>query len=106
MYQDERGTIKDLIVGKDYSVTHITFTKGAVRGNHLHKETFQVDTVLSGKLFNGEKELVAGDIVEIQAGTPHAYRALEDSEIISTCFGKRIGDDYSKDTFKLETPLL
>jgi len=109
-FEDERGKIEDLIVGKDFSVTHITFTKGAVRGNHLHKETVQLDTILKGKLKcvkgnntgTAEKE----DVIGIEANTPHAYEALEDSEMISICFGKRIGEDYSKDTYALQKNLI
>lgn len=110
IHKDERGTIKDLIVREGASVTFITFKKGAIRGNHYHKETVQYDFILSGKLLcaagNKQERIVAGELITHEAKIPHAYEALEDSEIISICFGKRVGEDYSKDTFKLEIPLL
>lgn len=102
---DNRGTIKDLLVGKDYSVTHITFKENAVRGNHYHKKTTQQDIVLKGKLVlseNGHETIVnKGDHIFIDAEVRHAYRALEPSEIVSICFGVRVGGNYEKDTFRL-----
>lgn len=106
-HKDKRGTIKDLIVGKDFSVTYITFKKGAVRGNHVHKHTVQIDTVISGKIQDENGQFMRkGDTGYINAKTPHAYKALKDSEMISICFGKRIGKNYSKDTYALQEPLI
>ena len=108
-HTDERGIIEDLKVGKDWSVTYISFKKGAVRGNHYHKKTLQHDFVLSGKLqLEGEhfrKEMGPGDEATIKPGVQHAYKALEDSEMVSMCKGVRIGENYEEDTFRLEKPL-
>lgn len=108
-FEDERGAIEDLKVGKDWSVTHISFKKGSVRGNHYHKQTTQTDLILSGKFecYSGNKmvELERGDIIEHHAGVPHAYKALEDGEMVSTCFGVRIGENYEEDTFRLDIKL-
>lgn len=111
---DTRGTIMDLLVGKEFSNTYITFTKNAVRGNHYHKKTKQIDIVLSGKLLCrskvgkivNESVLREGQIMIHEAGEAHAYKAIEPSELLSVCFGVRIGEDYEKDTFRLEEPLL
>lgn len=104
-HEDERGIIEDLKVGKDWSVTYISFKKGAVRGNHYHKETTQTDIVLSGRLQlslpNSVRFLEAGDTFTIKSGIAHAYKALEDSEMVSTCNGVRIGENYESDTFRL-----
>jgi len=107
IHKDKRGTIKDLMVGKDFSITHITFKKGAIRGNHYHKETEQTDIILKGKLLCSEKKgseeiLKKGDDIWFLRRTPHAYKALEDSEMVSICIGKRIGKNYAKDTYKCE----
>jgi len=105
MHTDERGEIMDLHVTEKYSVTLVTFNKDAVRGNHYHKETLQKDLVLKGSLtvsLNGkEEEVIEGDWIVIPAGTKHAYKAIENAELLSICFGKRIGDNYEKDTFRL-----
>lgn len=112
-FKDERGIIEDLKVGKDWSVTYISFKKGAVRGNHYHKETRQVDYLLKGSLKVAYKDMlsirepVVGTLSSVGYGitfpinTAHAYEALEDSEIMSMCFGKRIGENYEEDTFRL-----
>jgi quercetin dioxygenase-like cupin family protein len=109
-HKDKRGIIRDLLVGKKGAVTYITFAKGAVRANHYHKKTVQYDFILSGKLLcsNGKKQIKvsAGEIITHPKNTPHAYKALEKSEMISLVYGPRKGEDFSKDTFKLKTPLL
>jgi len=114
MHEDERGKIQDLMVGDKFSVTHITFKKGAVRGNHYHKKTVQHDIVIKGRLLCVSKKgswgtrdfLVPGMSATHQPSVWHAYEAREDSEILSICYGTRIGEDYSKDTFKLRYNLL
>lgn len=110
MKQDERGIIEDLKCGKDWSVTYITFKKGAIRGNHYHKFTAQTDYILSGSVElyapNSYKVLEAGESVELAAGITHAYKAREDSEMVSICKGVRVGENYEKDTFRLEKTLI
>jgi len=109
-HEDERGLIEDLKVGKDWSVTYITFKKGAVRGNHYHKETVQKDYILSGSVElhmpNSYRVLEAGESFTLGAGIVHAYKAQEDSEMLSICRGKRIGENYEEDTFRVEKPLV
>lgn len=104
-YTDSRGTIKDLLVTDEYSITHITFNKGAVRGNHYHKETTQHDFVLKGSLkwaIGKHTGVISkGGDLNIWSHCPHAYKALEDSEMLSICFGKRRGEHYEEDTFRL-----
>ena len=104
--KDKRGTIKDLMVGKDFSITHITFKKGAIRGNHYHKYTDQQDIILKGKVLVSHNEveyrLDKGDDAFFPRNCPHAYKALTDSEMVSICIGKRIGKNYAKDTYKCE----
>ncbi len=104
-FTDSRGTIKDLAVTDEYSITHITFTPGAVRGNHYHEETFQFDQILKGKLIFSkdgvETTVEKMDTMKCEPGERHAYKAVEYSEMISICFGKRIGHNYEKDVFRL-----
>ena len=50
-FKDHRGEISDLIENeKINAVTLITLKKGAVRGNHLHKKTWQWNYIISGKM--------------------------------------------------------
>ena len=55
-FEDNRGIITDIIVKEriDY-VTIITNKKGAVRGNHYHKETIQYLYVLEGSILVASK---------------------------------------------------
>lgn len=105
-FTDKRGTITDLMVTPEYSVTHITFKKGAIRGNHYHKKTLQRDVILKGQLkcVTSLDTFVVGtgQVIEHPAGVAHAYKAMKDSEIISICYGLRKGTDYEKDTYRLE----
>ena len=109
-FTDDRGTIRDLLVGDDYSVTFITFNPESVRGNHYHKATSQMDLILKGELLysqDGNERIVKeGELIYIPEGVKHAYKAVEYSEMVSICKGVRIGTNYEKDTFKLVEPLL
>lgn len=113
-FTDHRGTITDLLVTPDYSITHVTFTEGAIRGNHYHEHTTQHDFVLTGKLkcvtsMNGErKEIILSktDTLFHPENQAHAYEAIEPSELVSICYGVRIGEDYEKDVIRLEKPLI
>ncbi len=109
-FTDSRGSIRDLLVTDEYSITRITFTKDAVRGNHVHNQTTQHDFVLGGELtvsLNGKEHAIKrGAMISIPKDMPHAYKAIEPSEIISICFGVRKGKDYEKDTIRLDKPLL
>ena len=50
-YRDNRGIIKDLIIGKKINaISYITQKKNTVRGNHIHKKTTQWNYLVSGKM--------------------------------------------------------
>jgi quercetin dioxygenase-like cupin family protein len=110
MHKDKRGTIKDLHIEGKSGVTLVTFTKGAVRGNHFHRKTIQSDFILSGDLlcitqtegFEQTRIVKAGDTIVHSPQTIHAYRALSDASMVSCVHGTRVGEDYSKDTFKYD----
>ena len=115
-FEDARGTITDIFVQNPQDhATIIVSKKGAVRGNHYHKETVQSDFVVSGKLKVltqkvGETEVIEtevgpNDFISHEAGEAHTYVALEDSVFISFNAGPRGGENYEKDTFRLEVPL-
>lgn len=108
---DNRGFIKDIIVNKNInSVVEVSFEKGAVRGNHFHPMSLQVDLVIDGLLLvrSGNKEFIvgSGESVISPKGSPHAYRAIKDSRIMSFVDGPRQGFEYESDTIKLNNPIL
>lgn len=106
-YEDKRGKITDLIVSEIDSVTHITFTTGAIRGNHVHKDTTQWVYVVNGKFegFTKSNEQVVSDVFSTgdffvsYPNEAHAFRALEPCEILIFTKGPRSGGDYKLDTF-------
>ena len=111
-FQDERGVISDILQHTPVdSVTIITSAKGAMRGNHYHKESVQYTYVLSGRIQArtqnpGEKvevqELTAGDLLESPPLERHALLALDDSMLLVVTRGPRGGQNYEADTFRVE----
>jgi quercetin dioxygenase-like cupin family protein len=108
-FTDERGVIQDL-VGEVDSITEIFTVAGAVRGNHVHRLTTQWTYVVSGNLLivDGATNIVVGPslMVEHKPGTPHAWKALEDTVCLVFTKGPRSGEGYESDTYRLDDPLL
>lgn len=109
-FEDHRGTITDVFVEDDRAVTIVRSVKGAVRGNHIHRETDQWTYVLSGRLritTGAEEETFGpGEMAVNLKGEPHAWEALEDTVCVVFTYGPRSGPNYEKDTFRLEEPLI
>ncbi len=115
-FKDARGEITDLIDGRNINaITLITFVKGAIRGNHFHKNTTQWNYLLKGKvkLFTksekGEIEesiLLPGNLISTEPMEAHALEAIDNSELLVFTEGPRGGEQYESDTFSLETPLV
>lgn len=109
-FHDDRGSIMDLLVEPLDSVTFIRTVRGAVRGNHVHMETMQFTYVLSGRLRvvtpAGERVLGQGQSWRDEPGTPHAWEALEDTQVLVFTRGPRSGEGYEDDTERLKVPLI
>ena len=115
-FSDARGEIIDILKNSvvEYA-TLITSKKGSVRANHFHKETFQYVYVLEGRMrivgqMPGEPRqevvLEKGDLIVNVPLERHAFEAIEDSTMLVLTRGPRGGDDYEKDTFRLDFPLI
>jgi quercetin dioxygenase-like cupin family protein len=114
-FRDERGEIIDLLENENINaVTIVTFRKGAVRGNHYHKQTTQWNYLMSGSIKlvsqapGGEVEetvMRPGDFVVTGPNVRHALVALGDSEVMVFTKGPRGGKEYESDTFRLEKPI-
>lgn len=119
---DNRGEILDIFVNspKDHC-TLITTKKGAIRGNHFHKESTQFTFIVAGKfkLYRAKVD-ENGDILgEIQCDTietndlithpayeAHTLVAISDTTtILAFACGKRGGSYYENDTFRLKKKL-
>jgi len=114
-FTDHRGEISDLLENENINaVTIVTFTQGAARGNHYHKQTTQWNYLMSGRIrfvsqVPGEPVvetvLQPGDFVVTAPNVSHALIALEESSLMVFTKGPRGGKEYESDTFRLETPL-
>jgi quercetin dioxygenase-like cupin family protein len=108
-FEDHRGVIQD-VLGKIDAVTRITTVAGAVRGNHVHRETTQWTLVLSGRLLMASGDTVTemgpGEVIKHPPGMPHAWKAVEDTDCLVFTRGPRSGADYETDTYRLQEPLL
>ena len=114
-FKDERGEIIDLLENESINaVTVVTFRKGAVRGNHYHKETTQWNYLMSGsiKLVSQvpgkavvETVMKPGDFVVTGPNVRHALVGLADSQLMVFTKGPRGGKEYESDTFRLDEPI-
>ncbi len=114
-FTDERGEIIDLIEHEDINaITRLTIKKGAVRGNHYHKNTTQWNYIISGvmKLVTQmpdepaiETLMYPGDLIATVPDERHALVGEEDVVCLVFTKGPRAGSDYESDTFRLETPI-
>ncbi|MCK1432216.1 MULTISPECIES: hypothetical protein [unclassified Bradyrhizobium] len=115
-FSDHRGEIIDVLQKEHVEfVTIIHSRKDAVRANHYHKETYQYLYVLSGKLRAvsqmpdqeaTEAILVPNDLILSVPHERHAFEALEDTTFLVLTRGPRGGEDYEKDTYRLDIPLI
>ncbi|MDA1044521.1 MAG: cupin domain-containing protein [Verrucomicrobia bacterium] len=114
-FRDQRGEISDLIENETINaITRITIRKGAVRGNHYHKETWQWNYLVSGKMKlvtrmpNEERReviLSPGDLAVTEPHEHHVLIGVEDCDVLVFTKGPRGGKEYETDTFRLEQPL-
>jgi quercetin dioxygenase-like cupin family protein len=114
-FSDDRGEIVDLLENESINaITIVTFTAGAVRGNHYHKHTTQWNYLMTGKIklvsqVPGEPVtetvMTPGDFVVTEPNVRHALVGLEASSLMVFTKGPRGGKEYERDTFRLDTPL-
>lgn len=108
-FEDERGFIRDLVVDNIDSITEITFSPGAIRGNHVHRQTIQWTYVLYGELRmatieTGKKKTISifpGDLVVSLPNEPHAFQSVIESKILVFTQGPRSGMNYEQDTERI-----
>ena len=115
-FEDDRGTITDILDHEPIdAVTMITFTKGAVRANHYHKETVQWNYLISGELLYRSRDkkskisnttMKPGDFAVSAAGEVHAMKGLKKSLLLVLTRGPRGGADYESDTFRDNAELI
>ena len=121
-FEDKRGKIIDVFVNapKEHCLI-VTFTKGAVRGNHFHKKSTQFSFVLSGELdfYFAKVDKKNGKLKKVKKRTvkkntfithepyeAHAFKSKKRSILVAFSCGIRGGIRYEKDTFRLKDKLI
>ena len=115
IHEDYRGRIADIFYNRN--INHIAIIQSepnTIRGNHYHKESTQHILILQGELeywyknFNSSeptKMFVArvGDLISTPPYEIHALKITKlGNEFIVFSEGKRGGEDYESDTFRVE----
>jgi quercetin dioxygenase-like cupin family protein len=114
VHNDHRGEIIDILVDEEIcGVSCVTFSVGAIRGNHIHEHTSQWNYIFRGKVrvSTGTTKqenwiLDKGKVFLIEPGVPHAMKALEETTLFVYTLGVRTGKHFEDDTIRLSTPLL
>lgn len=119
IHLDARGKIADVFF--DASINHVAIVesvKGAIRGNHYHKETVQSILIINGSMEYWYKNLddysppqfviaVEGDVIISGKNEIHAMKMLEENtKFIAFTEGVRGGKNYELDTYRIETPII
>jgi quercetin dioxygenase-like cupin family protein len=119
IHTDIRGRIADAFFNATINhVSVIESVKGAIRGNHYHKETTQSILITKGSLEYWYKAMdddlpaqyiIAneGDVVTSDKNEIHAMKILEDNtQFIAFTEGIRGGRDYELDTYRIENSII
>lgn len=118
VFEDKRGKIFDIVEDPVSHIGFITFTKGALRGNHYHKTSTQYTFVLSGKIELYTKDarkkdaaitktsMTPGFLAIIPPFTIHTYRAVMPSSMIDCTTATRIKKGYEEDTVRIDPALM
>jgi len=111
-FSDSRGDIYDIVEEPVSHVGMVTFTKGAVRGNHYHLKSVQYSYILDGEIeittsaIDGSDKQVQvlkkGMHSVIPPNTIHTYKALTDASMLDMTTLNRKDDGYEKDTVRVQ----
>ena len=117
--QDNRGNISDIFYNHPIDhVTVINSKKGVFRGDHYHKFTTQHIYMTKGslryhyrKLNEGNDKVKSvvvheGEMVTTGPNEIHGLEILEDNQFIAFSEGKRGGNDYESDTFRISPSIM
>ncbi len=91
VFNDERGSLVQLVREGYKQFNFITSKKGVVRGGHYHDQNEEAFFVISGSFeFTAQLEdktetevFKAGDFFKVSSGIKHSFKYLEDTTLIS-----------------------
>lgn len=117
-HEDERGKIADIFYKENIKhVAIISSKKGALRGDHYHKDAIQHILITRGALEYWYKPvdsnepakceiLREGDLVTTPTFEIHALKIIEDNEFLAFSEGLRGGKDYESDTVRVQPTII
>ncbi|MEK6927740.1 MAG: hypothetical protein AABX11_04875 [Nanoarchaeota archaeon] len=118
LHEDYRGKIADIFYNQNIQhVSIISSKKGALRGDHYHKNTTQHMLITKGALeywykpFDSNEPakmilLKTGDLVSTPPNEIHALRIVEENEFVVFTQGIRGGKDYEADTYRITQTII
>lgn len=110
IFNDERGSIKNIADGRLGDVAIISSQKSSIRANHVHENDWHFSYLVSGQMRyfwkDSDKEVQslivkAGEMVYTPPKIPHKMQFLEESVFIAISELSRSQNNYEADTKKM-----
>lgn len=110
IFNDERGSIKNIADGRLGDVAIISSQQSSIRANHVHENDWHFSYLVSGQMryfwkdFNKEVQSLivkAGEMVYTPPKIPHKMQFLEESVFIAISELSRSQNNYEADTKKM-----
>ena len=112
-FKDKRGYILDIIQKKKFDYATLIYSKkGAIRGNHYHKKTVQINFLINGSCHYYYRSLSAKKLKKIKFNKfdyiitnpleVHSFKFLKNSTMLVFSKGLRGGKNYEKDTYRIK----
>ena len=110
IFNDDRGSIKNLADGRLGDVAIISSQQSSIRANHVHENDWHFSYLVSGQMryfwkdFNKEVQSLivkAGEMVYTPPKIPHKMQFLEESVFIAISELSRSQNNYEADTKKM-----
>lgn len=110
IFNDERGSIKNIADGRLGDVAIISSQKSSIRANHVHENDWHFSYLVSGQMRyfwkDSNKEVQslivkAGEMVYTPPKIPHKMQFLEESVFIAISELSRSQNNYEADTKKM-----
>ena len=110
IFNDERGSIKNIADGRLGDVAIISSQKSSIRANHVHENDWHFSYLVSGQMRYFWKDsnrqiqsliVKAGEMVYTPPKIPHKMQFLEESVFIAISELSRSQNNYEADTKKM-----
>jgi len=110
IFNDDRGSIKNLADGRLGDVAIISSQKSSIRANHVHENDWHFSYLVSGQMRYFWKDsnrqvqsliVKAGEMVYTPPKIPHKMQFLEESVFIAISELSRSQNNYEADTKKM-----